>query len=91
MDFFARLLLLCGGALRFAELSSGASAPLGYRLATEPHRGGRFASLRLCRGLLWRMVLAELYIINVKMGKMVKSAIFLKKKWEIFCGMKKCS
>ena len=28
----------------------GASAPLGYRLATEPHRGGRFAAPSLGGG-----------------------------------------
>ena len=49
MDFFARLLRLlrlCGCALGRSEPSSGASAPLGYRLVTEPHRGGalRFAA-----------------------------------------------
>ena len=45
MDFFARMLRLCGWALGRSEPSSGASAPLGYCLATEPHRGGalRFA------------------------------------------------
>ena len=31
---------LAPGYARFAEPSSGASAPLGYRLATEPHCGG---------------------------------------------------
>ena len=70
------------------------AARLPPRHRTSPRRGaslrragwmGAFAvgaSLRrgFVGGLLWCMVLVELYIINVKMGKMVKSAIFLKKK-----------
>ena len=83
----------CFAAGRLAAPNLHRALPRRSATASSPNltAAGRFASLRLCRGLLWRMVLAELYIINVKMGKMVKSAIFLKKKWEIFCGMKKCS
>ena len=38
----------CAEPLQRRTRGRGASAPLGFRLATEPHRGGRFAAPSLC-------------------------------------------